>query len=143
MFEGVEAQGAERLRKLGKSKRVGFVVGDQRVPDDFRLHVHERGERAGFTDGRDQGGRINAKQVRFDGQVRAVGIEGAEYHVVGVEILGDAQHGGAGEFGRGGQAVALEFTRASGVGIDLFTGIGKILDGEFFESLAKPIEARG
>jgi hypothetical protein len=71
----------------------------------------------------------------------AVGIEGAEDHIVGVEILGNAQHRGAGEFGRGGQAVALEFAGATCVGIDLFASVGQILDGEFFEALAEPIEA--
>ena len=95
MFEGIESQGAQRFRKVGEIERIGFVVGDQRVPDDFGLHVHQRGERTGFADGCDQSGWIDAEKMRFDGERRAVGIERAEDDVVGVEILGDAQHGGA------------------------------------------------
>ena len=68
MLEGIEAQGAHRFRKVGKAQRIGFVVGDQGVPDDFRLHVHQRGERAGFADWRDQGGRIDAEEMGIDGQ---------------------------------------------------------------------------
>ena len=79
----------------------------------------------------------------IDGERRAVGIERAEDDEVGVEILRDAQHGGAGKFCRGGQAVAFEFGGASGVGVDLFTGIGEILDREFFEAFAEPVEAGG
>ena len=96
----------------------------------------------GFADGRDQSGWINAEEMRLDSEIRAVGIERAKDHKVGVEILGDAQHGGARKLGRRWEAVALEFAGAAGVGVDLFAGIGQILDGEFFEAFAEPVEAR-
>ena len=76
-------------------------------------------------------------------RVSAVGIERAKDDKVGVEILRDAQHGGARKLCGGGQAVAFEFGGASGVGVNLFTGVGQILDSEFFEAFAEPVEAGG
>ena len=76
----------------------------------------------------------------FDGEIGAVGIEGAEDYEVGVEILCDAEHGGARELGVGREAVAFEFAGAAGVGVDLLACVGKILDREFFEAFAEPVE---
>ena len=143
VLERVQTQRAQRFRKVGEIERIGFVVGNEGMPDDFGLHVHERGERASFADGRNESRRIDAKEMRFDGEIRAVRIERSEDDVVSVEILGDAEHGGARELRRRWETVTLEFAGAAGMGIGLFACVGEILDGEFFEAFTEPVEARG
>ncbi len=143
MLEGVEAQRALELGKILRSQRIGFVVGGEQMPDNPGVQVHQGIERTGFADRRQQSRRVDAERAGIDGERGAVGSERAEDDIVGVEILGDAQHGGAAELCGGGKAVAFELARAASVRIDLVTGIGKILDGEFFQAFAEPVEAWG
>src|ERR1700683_3678071 len=136
MFEGVQAKGPLELGEILKRKRVGRRVGEKQVPDDALVQIHQRSKRTGFTDRIKQRGWVDAKNARFHGERSAVRSEGAENHVVGIEILGDAQHCRATKFGVGGKAVTFEFAGAASVGINLLVGVGKTLDGEFFEALA-------
>jgi hypothetical protein len=46
------------------------------------------------------------------------------------------------QFCASGQTVAVEFVDAAAVGVDRFAHGGEAEDGEFFETFAKPIEAR-
>src|SRR5580704_1465917 len=113
------------------------------MPNNPGVEIHQGIERTGFVNRRQQSRRVDAERAGIDVERSTVGGERAKDDIVGVEILGDTQHGGAAELCGDGKAVAFKLARAASARIDLGTGIGKILDGEFFQALAEPVEAWG
>ena len=119
-----------------------MIRGRKQSPQQTRVQIHQGIERADLLHGGQKANGVNAQHARIYGERISVGAEISEYHEVRIHFLGDVQHGGAAEFGIGWKTVAVHFVQAAIVGIDLLAGRGKLLDGEFLETLTNPIQAR-
>jgi hypothetical protein len=106
------------------------------------MEFHERVEGTIFLNHGKQRDGADAKHTRVRRHRISVRRKVAENNVISVHFLRDVQHSGVAQFRGGGQPVVIHLIEAAGVGIDLLPGCRELLDGQFFQSFANPIETR-
>ena len=142
MFERSQVEHSLEFRKFSLVQREIAVNRHEQPPGEPSVEIHHGIEWASFPQDRKQSDGIDAQHAGVDGERCAVRGEIPEDDVVGIEVLGDVQHCCAAQLCVGRQTGAVHLVQARFVRIHLLARRRKFLDGQLFESLTDPLQAR-